>query len=47
MSKRKIENASLLLIQLETPIETESMLHHRCIKKIKFVLNPAPAAKVE
>ena len=45
--KEKIENATLLLIQLETPIETvERVANIASAKKIKFVLNPAPAAKL-
>jgi len=45
--KEKIENASLLLIQLETPIETvEHVATIAASKKIKFILNPAPAAKL-
>jgi len=45
--KEKIENASLLLVQLETPIETvEYVASIAASKKIKFVLNPAPAAKL-
>lgn len=46
-AKEKIENASLLLVQLETPIETvEHVADIALSKKIKFVLNPAPAAKL-
>lgn len=45
--KEKIENASLLLIQLEIPIETvEHVAAIAASKKIKFILNPAPAAKL-
>jgi ribokinase len=45
--KEKIENASLLLVQLETPIETvEHVANIASSKKIKFILNPAPAAKL-
>jgi ribokinase len=43
--KEKIEAASLLLIQLETPVETvEYVANIAHAKKIKLVLNPAPAA---
>ncbi len=45
--KEKIENASLILVQLEIPLETvEHVAHIASSKKIKFVLNPAPAAKL-
>lgn len=45
--KEKIESASLLLMQLETPIETvEYIANIAASKKIKFILNPAPAAKL-
>jgi ribokinase len=45
--KEKIENASLLLAQLETPMATvEHVADMASSKKIKFVLNPAPAAKL-
>jgi len=45
--KDKIENASLLLAQLETPIETvEHVANIAVTAKIKFILNPAPAAKL-
>ena len=45
--KDKIENASLLLAQLETPIETvEHVANIAASAKIKFILNPAPAAKL-
>jgi ribokinase len=45
--KEKIENASLLLVQLETPLETvEYVASIATSKKIKFILNPAPAAKL-
>lgn len=43
--REKIENASLLLVQLETPIDTvEYVAQIASSKKIKFILNPAPAA---
>src|SRR5438477_3675226 len=46
-AKEKIENASLVLIQLETPIETvESVANIVSSKRIKLILNPAPAAKL-
>ena len=45
--REKIEKASLLLMQLETPLET---VHHvaniAASKGIKIILNPAPAAKL-
>jgi len=45
--KEKIENASLLLVQLETPIETvEYVASIASSKKIRFILNPAPASKL-
>ena len=45
LEKEKIETASLLLIQLETPVETvEYVAGIAHSKKIKLVLNPAPAA---
>jgi ribokinase len=45
--KEKIESASLLLMQLETPLETvEHVAGIAAAKKIKFILNPAPAAKL-
>lgn len=45
--KDKIENASLLLAQLETPIETvQHIANIAASAKIKFILNPAPAAKL-
>ncbi len=45
--KEKIENASLLLAQLETPIETiEYVANIALSRNIKFILNPAPAAKL-
>jgi len=45
--KEKIENASLLLVQLETPMETVGHVASMASsKKITFVLNPAPAAKL-
>ncbi len=44
LEKGKIETASLLLIQLETPVETvEYVAGIAHSKKIKLVLNPAPA----
>ena len=46
-AKEKIENASLVLIQLETPIETvEYVATIAASKGIKLILNPAPAAKL-
>jgi ribokinase len=46
--KAKIENASLLLVQLETPIETvEYVASIARSEKIKIILNPAPAAKLD
>lgn len=43
----KIKGASLVLVQLETPVETvEHVAAIAFSKKIKFVLNPAPAAKL-
>jgi ribokinase len=46
--KAKIENASLLLVQLETPIETvEYVASIATSEKIKIILNPAPAAKLD
>ena len=46
-AKEKIENASLLLTQLETPIETvEYVANIASPRNIKFILNPAPAAKL-
>lgn len=45
--KEKIENAALLLVQLETSLETvEYVAAIAASKKIKFILNPAPAAKL-
>jgi len=45
--KEKIQSASLLLAQLETPIETvEHVANIAASAKIKFILNPAPAAKL-
>ena len=45
--REKIESASLLLTQLETPIETVEYVANICSsRRIKFVLNPAPAAKL-
>jgi len=45
--KEKIENAALLLVQLETPLGTvEYVASMAASKKIKFILNPAPAAKL-
>lgn len=45
--KEKIENASLILMQLETPVETvEYVAGIASSKGIKFILNPAPAAKL-
>lgn len=47
-AKEKIESASLLLIQLETPIETvEHLANMAASKNIKLVLNPAPATKLK
>jgi ribokinase len=46
-AKERIENASLILMQLETPLETiEHVADIASSKKIKFILNPAPAAKL-
>jgi ribokinase len=46
-AKEKIENASLILIQLETPMETvEYVANLASSKRIKLILNPAPAAKL-
>ena len=45
--KEKIENAALLLVQLETPLDTvEYIASIAASKKTKFILNPAPAAKL-
>jgi ribokinase len=45
--KEKIENASLVLMQLEIPIETvEYVTNITWSKGIKLILNPAPAAKL-
>jgi ribokinase len=45
--KEKIENASLLLVQLETPIETvEHVAGIASSNNVKFVLNPAPATQL-
>jgi ribokinase len=45
--REKIEHASLLLMQLETPIETvEHVANIAFSKKIELMLNPAPAAKL-
>jgi ribokinase len=45
--KEKIENASLILMQLETRVETvEYVAGIASSKGIKFILNPAPAAKL-
>jgi ribokinase len=45
--KEKIENASLILMQLETPIETVEFVAGIALSKgVKFILNPAPAAKL-
>ena len=45
--KEKIENASLVLMQLETPVETvEYVAGIASSKGVKFILNPAPAAKL-
>lgn len=46
-SKEKIEKASFVLMQLETPIGTiEHIADITSSKKIKLILNPAPAAKL-
>lgn len=46
-AKEKFETASFVLMQLETPIETvEHVANITSAKKIKFILNPAPAAKL-
>ena len=46
-ARGKIENASLLLMQLEVPIETvEYAAAIAKGKRIKVILNPAPAAKL-
>jgi len=43
----RIEGASLLLVQLETPVATvEHVANIASSGKIKFILNPAPAAKL-
>ena len=45
--KEKIENASFVLMQLETPIETvETVANIAISKDVTVVLNPAPAAKL-
>ena len=45
--KDRIEGESLLLVQLETPLATvEYVANIASSRKIKFVLNPAPAAKL-
>ncbi len=45
--KEKIENASFLLMQLETPIETvEYVTEIALAKSITVILNPAPAARL-
>ena len=45
--KDRIEGASLLLVQLETPVATvEHVANIASSGKIKFILNPAPAAKL-
>ena len=45
--KEKIANASLLLVQLEIPIETvEHVAGIASSNNVKLVLNPAPAAKL-
>jgi len=45
--KEKIESASFILVQLETPVETvERVADIASSKGIKFILNPAPAAKL-
>jgi ribokinase len=46
-AKSKIENASLLLMQLEVPIDTvEYAAAIAAGKRVKVILNPAPAAKL-
>ena len=46
-AKQKIEMASFVLVQLETPIETiEYVANITSSKETKFILNPAPAAKL-
>jgi ribokinase len=46
-AKEKFETASFVLMQLETPIETvEHVANISSAKKIKFLLNPAPATKL-
>ncbi len=46
--KEKVETASLILIQLETPVATvEYVANIASSKGIKLVLNPAPAAKLK
>ena len=45
--REKIENASLILMQLETPVETVEYVAGLALSKgVKFILNPAPAAKL-
>lgn len=46
-AREKIENAQVILMQLETPIETvENVAAIAASKKIKLILNPAPAARL-
>ena len=46
-AKSKIENTSLLLMQLEVPIDTiEYAAGIAAEKRVKVILNPAPAAKL-
>jgi ribokinase len=46
-AKEKFDTASFALMQLETPIETvEHVANITSAKKIKFILNPAPAGKL-
>jgi ribokinase len=46
-AKNKIENASLLLMQLEVPIDiVEYVATIAEAKQVKLILNPAPAAKL-
>jgi ribokinase len=46
-AKERIEKASLVLMQLETPIETIEYVAAIAVSKgIKLILNPAPAAKL-
>jgi ribokinase len=45
--KEEIENASLVLMQLEIPLETvEYVANKASLKSIRLILNPAPATKL-